>query len=395
MSQVTHIMLIAGEASGDHHAATLANQLRQWDPSIKLTGVGGRVMQQAGVTLLTDLTQYAVIGFFEVIKHSLSFYQAFRLVKHALRSSPPDLLILIDYPAFNLRLAKYAKSLGIKILYYISPQIWAWKSGRIKTIHQCVDHMAVILPFEENYYRQRGVDATYVGHPLINQVHTRMTKSAALEHFNLKPNRLTIGLLPGSRNNEIKYLWKILVTTARKCLQQWPDCQFVVPVASTLNLNKLKEFSSWEDLPITFTTTDKYEAMQCCDIALSCSGTVTLELALLGIPMIIFYRVVPLSYWIAKRIVHIRHIGLCNIVADQETNIVPELLQHDVNPDRLMIEVKRYVEDKTYYQTTQQALRQLREKLLQVAPQQTLLGVIIKLLQTPDSLLLEAQHFNV
>ncbi len=380
MTENSHIMMIAGESSGDHHGATLAQQLLAHDPTLQLTGVGGVHMQAAGVEIITDLTKNSVMGFLEVIKHARIFISAFRLVKKALKNNKPDLLILIDLPGFNLRLVKIAKRLGIKTLYYISPQLWAWKSGRIKIVRRCVDHMAVILPFEEAYYQQRNVAATYVGHPLATQVTTQLTKTEALAKFNLASDRLTIGLLPGSRHNEIKLLWKILLDTARKCHQQWPQTQFVVPLASTMTTDKLRAFGQWDDLPITFTTTDKYEAFQCIDIALSCSGTVTLELALLGIPMVIFYRCNPLSFMIAKRIVHIRHFGLCNILEDSERTVVPELIQEQVTAERLFSEVKRYVDDQRYYQKTRADLLAIRNKLLAVKPDKTLLAITQKLL---------------
>ena len=229
MQQTKRIVIIAGEESGDLHAASIAHQLKINHPNIHLSGIGGRHMQRAGVDLISDLAQFGVTGISEVIRHLVVIRRAFKDIKSHLKTNKPDLLILVDYPGFNLRLAKFAKkSLGIRILYYISPQIWAWKANRINTIRDCIDHMAVILPFEKNIYKHAGVPVSFVGHPLVSQTVKCPDIDSARTTLGFPVNKRIIAMLPGSRRHEIERHMPILKDSALLLCQQLNDLHFVI-----------------------------------------------------------------------------------------------------------------------------------------------------------------------
>jgi len=290
------VLIIAGESSGDLHAAELIKATHAMEPDINFSGIGGDKMRQCGAEILIDNREMAVVGIVEVLTHFTVIRRAYNMIKQSLKSAPPDLLILVDYPGFNLRLAKLAHKQGVKTLYFISPQLWAWKQGRIKIIKKCIDKMAVILPFEVDFYKRRDVDAVYVGNSLIHTVKTTLTKEQAYKKFNLAPNKKIIALLPGSRNSEIKYNFSTLLDSAKLIKQHYPDVQFVMPLANTLSENKLKSLIDEKRCDIKLISNDLYNLLQLCDSAISISGTVTLEIALLGIPCVIIYKLSPLSF---------------------------------------------------------------------------------------------------
>jgi len=364
-----HIMLIAGEASGDHHAAKLVHDIKLQESNVQFSGMGGTAMQAAGVTLHVNLAGNSVMGIVEVIRHLNVFYRAYKQLQKKLREQKPDLLILVDLPSFNMRLAKYAKKLGIKVLYYISPQIWAWKRWRIHAIRQSVDMMAVILPFEVDLYRQANVAVHYVGHPLLETVKPRMCLTDAKKYFDLSPNKITIGLLPGSRLNELKYLMPVIVQAAQQLKQRYPTVQFIMPIASSLSEATVRSYlpttaPDEKPLKIHMVQGHNYDAMQCCHVIITASGTATLEIALSNIPMVIIYKVAPLTALLAWLMIHTQYAGLCNLLAQKK--IVPELLQQHANANNIVQEVSRYLDDANYYARTKQALLEVTETLAAV-----------------------------
>jgi lipid-A-disaccharide synthase len=358
LNNTKKVMIVAGEASGDLHGANLVKAMKQLAPNLQLLGMGGKQMAQVGVTLLTDISDISVCGFIEILRYLPKFHQLFTTMKKALRLRRPDLLILVDYPTFNLKLAKFAHSLNIKILYYISPQIWAWHTERIHRIKRYVTMMAVIFPFETEFYRQYAMPVKYVGHPLL-EILSSLPEGA--KDLNNPLNRRIIGLLPGSRNNEIKYILPTLLDTAHLLKQKLPDTEFLLPLANTIKKEEIAFYLNKIDIPITIVQHDHYAAMRLCEVVIAASGTVTLELALLGVPMVIVYKGNPLSFMIAKRLVKIPYVGLCNIIAGKK--IVAEFIQKDANPAKIFKEITRLLEDKAYSDSQKRCLAKVTEKL--------------------------------
>ncbi|MGB5218930.1 MAG: lipid-A-disaccharide synthase [Smithella sp.] len=323
------VMIIAGEASGDMHGANLVREMLKCNPALKFYGIGGNKLRQEGVKLLADAADMAVVGLTEVISKLGSILKIMALMKRSMDERRPDLVILIDYPDFNLPLAKAAHKRGIKVFYYISPQVWAWRKGRIKQIKKTVDKMAVILPFEVETYRKKGFEANYVGHPLLDMVKTNYSKQESRKKFGLAEDKLTIGIIPGSRMSEIRKLMPELVRAAQMLKKEIPDTQFVLPLADALDKISINEYISGANVPVKVISGHTYDVITCSDLVWVASGTATLETALLGVPMIVVYKISALSYFIGKLIIDVKNISLVNIVAGK--TIVPELIQSDAS----------------------------------------------------------------
>jgi lipid-A-disaccharide synthase len=354
-------MIIAGEASGDLHGAALVREALARDPSLQFFGMGGVRMREAGVHTLVDAADMAVVGLVEVVAHFGTIARAFRTLTRALREERPELLILIDYPDFNLLLARAAKKAGVKVLYFISPQVWAWRSGRVKTIAERVDHMAVVFPFEVPFYERAGLPVTFVGHPLSDLVRPTMSRQEAESLFGLDPRRKVVGLFPGSRRSEIRRLLPVIIAAAKKLKRREPAVQFILPLASSLSRADIDPYLVGSGLGITVISGKGYDVMQVCDAIVTASGTVTLEIALMGVPMVIIYKVSFLTYQIGKRLVEVEHGGLCNIVAGDR--IVQELIQKDCTPVAIADELQRLLNDGEYAAEMRGKLAQVREKL--------------------------------
>jgi len=331
-------MIIAGEASGDLHGANLARAMLEKDCDLVISGIGGTEMAAAGVEILYDNSRLAVMGIIEVIKGLKDVRNAMNLLESRFRLERPHLLILVDYPGFNLELARRAKKYNIPVFYYISPKIWAWREGRIKRIKRYVDRMAVILPFENKFYGDRGVDVDFVGNPLLDQVHTTLAPSAFRARNNIRPEAKVIGIMPGSRKQEIVRLLPLFMQTARMLNGAVKNCVFLLPLASTLTETDLEEHGiRAEGLDVRIIKDKRYEAMASCDAAMAASGTLTMELAILKVPMVVCYRVSPLTHMLAKPFIKVRFASLVNLVAGRE--VVPELLQQRVTPDSIYREI--------------------------------------------------------
>ncbi len=355
------IMIVAGEASGDLHGSNLVKEALRIDPGLSFFGIGGRRMRDEGVAILVDSSEMAVVGLVEVISHSRVIYRAYSILKKIIRSDPPDLLILIDYPDFNLHLAKVAKRAGVKVLYYISPQVWAWRAGRVKKIARLVDRMAVVFPFEVPFYEKEGVPVSFVGHPLVDTVHPTMTRPEAQACFSLDPHKKTVGLFPGSRKGEIRNLLATIMDAAAFLRKHYPELQFILPLASSLSGADIAPFIGSNPLNIRVVEGKIYDVMQVCDAIISVSGTVTLEAALMGVPMVIIYRVSPLTYAVGKRLIKVDHIGICNIVAGER--VVRELIQDDAEPGWIAAEIGRILSDEAYAREMRAKLAGVKAKL--------------------------------
>lgn len=355
------VLIIAGEASGDMYGASLVREMLNRDPALKFYGIGGNKMLQEGVQLLADASTMAVVGLTEVVFKLKDILKIMRTIKKSLDERRPDLVILIDYPDFNLAVAKAARRHNIKVLYYISPQIWAWRQSRIEQIKKTVTRMAVILPFEVETYRRHGFAADYVGHPLLDMIKTTYSKKDSRKKFNLHEDKITIGILPGSRMSEIKKLLPELLQAATIMKDSIPELQFVVPLADTLEEKNLTGIIAGFPIEVNVISGHTYDVVSCADLALVASGTATLETALLKVPMIIVYKISPLSYFIGKLFVRVENIGLVNIIAGK--TIVPELIQNDANGARIAREALSILGDETKKQTMIRELEAIRSRL--------------------------------
>lgn len=333
------IMIVTGEASGDLHGANLVRALQKKDGDLEFFGMGGPELQSSGVDILFDANRVSVVGIFEVFSHLGDIFKAQNILRKKLLVDPPDLLILIDLPDFNLLLAKKAKELGIPVFYYICPQVWAWRSGRIKTLKKRADRFGVILPFEEKYYKDRGLDASYVGHPLLDSVSRTKTKSQFLAEHSISHEAKIVGLLPGSRRREVSSLLPIFLDAAEKLQRAVNDkLVFVIPQASGIDIALFKEAGVGQGgIDVRLLEDDRYNVMAACDCAVAASGTVTLELALLNVPMVVTYKLSPLTYLLGKTLVKLDYFSLVNLIAGFEA--VPELLQNQVNAERICDEL--------------------------------------------------------
>lgn len=337
------MLLIAGEASADLHGANLVRAIRGLDSGVSFQGVGGPRMAAAGVELLVSSSDMAVVGLTEVLPRFAQIRGASRRLKRILRFDPPDLLILMDYPEFNLYMARHAKRHGIPVLYYISPQVWAWRRGRIRKIARRVDRMAVILPFEEPLYRKTGMPVTYVGHPLLDAVPLEGGRETALEALGITNEGPVLGILPGSRNEEVDHLLPVMLRAAEILQGIHPGLSCVLPVASTVSFERIASRVRETCVPVTLWHEDMHRVLPGCDVALVASGTATLETAIHRVPMVIAYRVSPLSYRIGRAVVRVPFIGLVNLVAGR--HVVPEVIQDAVTPSRLAREAALLLAD--------------------------------------------------
>jgi lipid-A-disaccharide synthase len=368
MLRPRHIVIIAGEASGDHYASELIQQLKAHDPSVKISGIGGSQMQQSGAEVINDLAQYGVTGIWEVLRHLRRIKQAFQDIKQHLTVTQPDLLLLIDYPGFNLRLAKFAKqTLNLRIIYYISPQIWAWKANRIHTIRQNIDHMAVILPFEKNIYQQAGVPVSFVGHPLIEKCIPKIRHS-------FPANKRLLAVLPGSRRHEIEQHMPIFRDTALVLLKKYPDLHLVIPVAHTLNKQRIEKYLEKTVLSYTLVSGNLAESVPACEAAMVASGTASLECALFEVPLCIVYKGAWLSYLIACQVIRVRYFALCNLL--ENAMIAPEFLQYDCTVPELAKTVAKLLSDAPYRAHMKKTLHKMKNHLSQQAADSCLVDII-------------------
>ena len=375
-------MVIAGEASGDAHAGRLLAELRVLDPDISVKGIGGDNMRAAGAEIIVDFSELAVMGLIEVLKRYRSIKKIFNQIVALLKAEQPDLLILVDYPGFNLKLAKVAKRLGIPVLYYISPKVWAWRAGRVKTIKQSVDHMAVLFPFEVPIYEAAGVPVTCVGHPLVDAVKVNKTNKQAKIKLGIKLNRRVIGLFPGSRRSEVEALLPVMLKAAESVCERQNNIDVVLPVALGLDMSIIEPILAKSKLPVKVVTDDFYQLTAACDAIVAASGTVTLEIALLGVPHFITYRVAPMTYHILSRLVRIPYVGLCNIVTDKP--VILELLQDDVTAERLDAELTSLLVEKDSKSHAEDIQRQVLTALGPSGGAQNAAELVIDLLANHD-----------
>ncbi len=342
------IMIVAGEASGDAHAAKLVRALREFAPEkdFGFFGATSHKLREAGVEEIVNADDFSVVGLPEIAKALPMFWKDFKKLKQTAKERKPDVVILVDFPDFNLKLAKSLKKQGLKIIYYISPQLWAWRKYRIKTIKKYVDLVLAILPFEKDWYARQGIShVEYVGNPTVREIHSNLTKEQFCVKHNLNSSKPIISLLAGSRHKEIVRILPELLETAALMEEQNADLQFVVALAATRRLEEIEEAKAKaKKMPKIFTVVkgETHEALNASDAAAVTSGTATLETAIIGTPLAIVYKTSPLNYKLLRPLISVEHFGLINLIAEER--LAKELIQDDFTPETLARELFRLLE---------------------------------------------------
>ena len=353
-------MIIAGETSGDERGGELVRELRKRNPDIRLFGIGGDTLASLGVELVFHTRDTAIMGFAEVVAHLPFIFRMFRTCKRLLREKKPDAVILIDYPGFNLRFARTVKKMGIPVIYYISPQVWAWGKHRVKKMADTIDLMLVLLPFEEEFYRKHGLRAKFVGHPVKDHINIKHSRDEFCSSYGLDPGKPILGLLPGSRAQEIKKLLPPMREAAHICKKRIPGLQVIMAQSPSLaqTLFSSSRVTGREIIPVTG---KPHDVMAHADALLVASGTATLEAAIIKTPMVICYRLSRLTYFIGKMVVSVDAIGLANIVAGEK--IVPELIQEKATPQNMAEYVVPLLTDTSKAETMKEGLALVARKL--------------------------------
>ena len=354
------VMIVVGEASGDLHGAHLVKALYRRDPTLEIFGVAGDGLKREGIKVIFDVDRLTGMGFAELAGNLKTIWQAYRLLRKALREERPNLLILVDFPEFNLRLARLAKKSGIPVLYYISPQVWAWRKRRTQKIARWVDRMAVVFPFEVPLYQNEGVAVSFVGHPLLDLAHSSEPRERTLTQYGLDPSRQTIAILPGSRRREVAYHLPPMLEAADR-LERQLKMQFILVRATTVERGILDGILEKAAVKVPIAEGNTYNVLHACDLVWAASGTATLETALMLRPMVIVYRLSWLTYALARLLVRVSHIGMVNIIAGE--SVVPELIQSDVTADKIVAESRAILQDPELRKRIVRKLSQVREKL--------------------------------
>ncbi|MDA8135990.1 MAG: lipid-A-disaccharide synthase [Desulfobacteraceae bacterium] len=376
-----HIMVLTGEPSGDFHAGRLIEEIRRKNGRIYFSGMGGPLLRQQGVDLFYDIENLSAMGITEVLMQFGHIKKAFDLFREKLIYHTPDMIILVDYPGFNLRAAKYAKDhYNVRILYYITPKVWAWKRSRLFKIKKYVDHAALIFPFEEKLYKKAGVSSTYVGNPLMDEYPEHLSKSflpskGLVTGLN---GPIIIGLLPGSRKAEIQNLLDIMIQSACRIHQVHNQTRFLVSKAASIKREWIEECIIASGKPQLFDIVEGpvREILRRSNLVIAASGTVTLEAALFGIPTLLIYKMARLSFWAAKLLVRVKYAGLANLIVDEE--IMPELLQGEATPEKICIKVLHMLTHEQYYESR---LERVRKKLGKKGAAKNAAGIAMNLLR--------------
>ncbi|MEE9910663.1 MAG: lipid-A-disaccharide synthase [Deltaproteobacteria bacterium] len=356
------VMIVAGEASGDLHGSFLVREMLAINPSLHFYGIGGSKMKEAGVRLLTSAADIGVVGVTEVFSKIGTFIKVIAMIRKSMDQLKPNLVILIDFPDFNLNIvARAAKKRNIRIFYYISPQVWAWREGRVRQIKRLVNKMAVILPFEVDFYAKHGFAVDYVGHPLRDTVKSELTRSGARLHFGLSEKQTTIGLLPGSRTAEITRLLPEMMKAAQIISLNIPDAQYILPLADTVEDKNVAAIIAASGIPVKMVRGRTYDVLACCDLAIVTSGTATLETGLMGVPMVIIYKMSLFSALIGKLFINPKYIGLVNIIAGK--TVAPELVQLAATGPRIASEALAILLNEDKQQEISRELNNIRQKL--------------------------------
>jgi lipid-A-disaccharide synthase len=353
------LLISSGETSGDLYGAELVRHLRPLAPGLEVFGLGGDRLQAEGALLLAHARELAVVGLWEVVTHLRRIRRVFHRVLDEADRRRPDAAVLIDYPDFNLRLAAQLRARGIPVLYYVSPQVWAWRRGRLRAIRENVSRMIVIFPFEEPLYREAGVPVTFVGHPLVDLARPEPDRAAALRALRLDVARPLVALLPGSRAQELAHHLPRLAGTVRLLSDRRPDLQFALALAPSLEPSRVA--AALEGLPVRVVAGRTHELLSACAAAIVASGTATVEAAILGAPMVVVYHLSPVTYVLGRRLVDVPHFAMVNLIAGRR--VVPEIIQRAFTPERTAGEVLSLLEDETRRARMMADLDEVRRRL--------------------------------
>ena len=344
MAEIKHIFIICGEASGDLHAGNLAKRILEINPDIRISGIGGAFMRKSGASIYCDIKDLAVIGFFDVLKKLPEFFALKKLILEKIKEEKPDAIILVDFSGFNLRLAKEIKK-TIPTIYYISPQVWASRPGRVKTIRSYVHKMLVLFKFEEEFYRRYGIDATFVGHPLLDIVGPTMEKKEFLNKFGLSESKTTIAILPGSRKQEIKNILPVMLEASILINKNMANAQFVLAKSPQVDPDIYNRIISRANMDLKIIEGKTYDCLNIADFCLVASGTATLETAIMQRPFVVIYKMNLLNYLLYRPQVKVPYIGMVNIVAGRK--IVPEFIQFKAHPKKISEQVLKILQNPT------------------------------------------------
>lgn len=353
------LLLSCGEPSGDLYGAELVRELRAREPGLEVFGLGGDRLAAQGAELLAHVNDLAVVGLLEVVAHLRSLRRIFDRVLAEVERRRPDAAVLVDYPDFNLRLARQLRRAGVKVVYYVSPQVWAWRRGRLGSIRKTVDRMLVIFPFEEALYREARVPVTFVGHPLVDLVRPPRDPKAFLRDIGLDPKRPVVALLPGSRAKEIGHNLPPLAGAVEILSARRPDLQFPLALAPGLDPSVLAR--AVDSLPVRIVANQTHGILGSCTVAVVASGTATVEAALLEAPMVVVYRLAPLTYLLGRRLVKVPHFAMANLIA--ERRLVPEVIQRELTPERVAAEVEALLDDQRRRESMREGLAEVRRRL--------------------------------
>lgn len=374
------VMIITGESSGELYGSLLAQALKNRYPDLHILGVGGERMQKAGVELISGIS--GAFGITELVSALKDLKAAFKKTTEAIRKFMPHVLVLIDYPDFNLKVAEFAKTLGIKILYYVSPQVWAWRKGRVKKIARLIDRMAVVLPFEVEIYRQAGVPCEFVGHPVVEEIETVLESINPLSDpfakggngeiitsefraffkasLGLNAHLPLLSLLPGSRPHELKRLFPLMIEFIRYCKKEFSDYQFCVPLAPNTDEGKYSHYlETIKREGVVIKKGESIKVLAASDMSVIASGTATLQAAFLEVPMVVIYKLSPLTYLLGRFFVDVEHISLVNILSKR--GVVLELLQQKASPEGITRELRKLIKDEPYRETMIKCFRSIKE----------------------------------
>lgn len=368
------LMIIAGEASGDIHGAAVVKALKSLKPEIEIIGIGGDNMKNEGVKLIYHINELSIMGSWEVIKKLPTIRSVSKTIDAIITNQRPDAVLLIDYPGFNLRLAKKTHNIGIKTFYYIGPQIWAWNFKRVKKIKNFVDELFVIFDFEEAIYNKAGVNVKYVGHPILDSIEQPLEKNDFCKRYGFEKNRPIIGLFPGSRYQEVDKILPTMLSAAQELESEF-SAQVAIGVASVFEGDYIKSFLD-EDSSVKMLQYATHDLMKNCDVAIVTSGTATLELAYFNTPMVIVYKTTLLTYLIGRLLIKIKNIGLANIVAGKQ--VVPELIQHKASVKNIVNECKNFLLNESLRKTTILELSKVAEKLGKAGASKRVAELILK-----------------
>jgi lipid-A-disaccharide synthase len=353
------ILLSCGETSGDLYAGELVRELHLRQPAIEVFGLGGDRLAAQGANLLAHVKDLAVVGLLEVVSHLRSLRRVFDRVLSEVDRQRPDVAVLVDYPDFNLRLARHLRRRGVRVVYYVSPQVWAWRRGRLGTIRKTVDHMLVIFPFEEALYREAGVPVTFVGHPLVDLVHPPADQRGFLKGLGLDAERPVLALLPGSRPKEIAHNLPPLAGAIEKLAGERPELQFLLALAPALSSRTVA--GALGSLPVRIVANQALGVLASATVSVVASGTATVEAALLGAPMVVVYRLAPLTYLLGRRLVKVPHFAMANLIAGER--VVPEVIQRELTPERVAAEVRALLDSSARRERMREGLAEVRRRL--------------------------------